>query len=132
MLARSVRVPDVAQAIHQLTEHAFIARPPHSFFRTYTEHDFLNAAKRSGLRSHAGSGKLQPAPAESNLCRREHGDFAVRQKLPHSSDRIHEALESRTFIRSMHQAGCHVASIRAIDLHDRVGPVCKLTQCTIG
>ena len=68
----------------------------------------------------AGASKLQAAPAECNLSRREYGHLATGQDLLDAGDGCGEALEGAGLVGSMHQPGRDIPAIGAVNFNHGV------------
>lgn len=103
----------VAQTIGKPREFGFVTGFKNALLSAHSEDDLLGAAKRSRNPSQPRAGKLQPAPAEDNLRRRQHANLAIRQNPLNPRNRFFEALAHRSIVDGMYQPRRHVAAVRS-------------------
>src|ERR1700687_2352836 len=115
MLAGAVGMASVANRRQELQEEGPVALLEHALFSADAKDDFLLAAERCRVGSHAGTRKLQSAPTKSELRRGEHRNFAVGQDGVDSGDGLGEPFEGGGFIRRMYEAGGDIAAVGAVD-----------------
>jgi hypothetical protein len=104
----------------------------HAFLRAHAKHDFLTAAKRSGLGGNSGPREFQPVPAEGDLSRGRHGHVAFRKQAQYPLNRIGEPIEGCSFFWTTCQAGRDVSAISEVDLDEFVVSFIEFVQVPHG
>src|ERR1700722_8579752 len=90
MIARSLGMPYLANALDQAGEVQDIVFSESRFLCAQSKYHFRSAVEGSGLVGEPGSRKFQPVATESNLAGRQGCDFGFRHEGANLRDGIRE------------------------------------------